>query len=462
VVWRQLIILAANLVFVASFFNSPTDSWALISFLVLGYICLASTFGKTTSSSYGACVILIVGYFILLKQYIRVEQLDSFYRSFSVLGLSYILFRVLQLVIDAGQGMLERRPSPLGFLAYVLFFPAFLSGPIHRYEDFDEALKADATQVGDNHGNYTRLLNGLCKVLILAPIIQQLFLAAAYHVYPGQTPVGAARLFTDYHVLLPVAVALAAPLYTVYLYLNFSGYTDIAIAVALFFGIALPENFNRPFTARNVAEFWSRWHISLSTWFKTYVFNPMVGRLSSLFPRRALAPAIAVATLFLSFLIIGLWHGSTGVYLFYGIYLGAAAALHRTYQLLMTGALGRNRYRSLGQNLVYAELCHGLTFTYFATALTCFWLNADQLVNLNVALGLRGDLAAFSTICLAASLILPTIDLALRLAKTLWTLRPASFDSNLATQARLVLQALMILFFGSLFNSAPGFVYQVF
>ena len=280
-------------------------------------------------------------------------------------------------------GSLKKHPSLVDFFSYIIYFPTLISGPVHSFDQFNSSFSQNAT-VWNNIDSYKRLLNGIFKVIILAPIVQHFFNFASYYVFLGPTAVPTTapwvKILVGSHALpIEKAVPLSLVLYPFYLFFNFSGYTDIVIAVSSFFKISLPENFSQPFKAKNISEFWSRWHISLSDWFKNYLFNPMIGILTARFPNRTSTAAISIITVFSVFFIIGLWHGSTLEYFYYGVYLGVTAAIHRIYQIVMIKKLGQKEFRSLGKNLIYSHFCRTLTFGYFAVALSCFWMNASQI-----------------------------------------------------------------------------------
>ena len=188
--------------------------------------------------------------------------------------------------------------------------------------------------------------------------------------------------------------------YTFYLYCNFSGYTDIVIGLARFYRLELPENFNRPFSATSFLEFWSRWHMTLSGWLKTYVYNPLVLALMARFPSAAAAPWLAVAGFFVTFFLIGLWHGQTSEFVVYGVVLGLGVSVNKLYQLEMARYLGRKRYRALTEVLLYRTAARGLTFTWFTFSLVFFWGNWAVIDQLADGLGVTGT-------ALAAALLIP-------------------------------------------------------
>jgi hypothetical protein len=237
---------------------------------------------------------------------------------------------------------------------------------------------------------------------------------------------------------------------------------DIVIGVGRLLDQELPENFNRPFAARNFLEFWSRWHITLSDWFKTYLFNPLMKTLVDAFPQPAMVSYLGVIAFFVTFFVMGIWHGTTTVFAIYGLMMGAGASANKLWQLVMTDRLGRKRYRALGQHRLYYYACRGLTCAYFAVGVTCLWVDMDQLRWLWRALGPVGWLAALLLLAMACAAAMFLQDLVLGWARRWrsWAVVPSRRGAcgNLLSAA----QILLILMVSSFFHKAPEFVYRAF
>ena len=131
-----------------------------------------------------------------------------------------------------------------------------------------------------------------------------------------------------------LAIATVA-VYPLYIYCNFSGYIDIVIGIARFLRIQLPENFNRPFSSQNYMIFWSRWHITLSTWFQIYVYGPLCYWTLRRWRSPATEALLNVFAFFLTFFLVGLWHGQTSSFMFFGLLLGLGVSVTKLYQVLM-------------------------------------------------------------------------------------------------------------------------------
>jgi len=176
------------------------------------------------------------------------------------LGLSYISFQLISYLIDVNKGVIEPEKDFGAFAFYVLMFPKLLVGPIVRYRTISSHLSApnlDATQVADG---VRRFLGGFAKKILIADTLA-VTVDAVFKV-----PVEAST---------PIIGWLALIGYALQIYYDFSGYTDMAIGLAAMMGFQFVENFNHPYLAQSIGDFWRRWHISLSTWFRDYVFYPL-------------------------------------------------------------------------------------------------------------------------------------------------------------------------------------------
>ena len=206
-------------------------------------------------------------------------------------------------------------------------------------------------------------------------------------------------------MLFPSILKICA-LYPFYLYCNFSGYIDIVIPIARLMRIELPENFNRPFSATSFIEFWSRWHITLSSWLKRYVYNPLLIQMMRWDASAGKQAVFGVSCFFITFFLVGVWHGRTSEFVFFGFLQGAGVALNKIWQLSMSSILGRKRYKKLAKNVAYVALTRGLTFSWFAFSLIWFWADWKQAGTLFLALNLKSTVAVWVLIWVVASVAL--------------------------------------------------------
>ncbi len=155
--------------------------------------------------------------------------------------------------------------------------------------------------------------------------------------------------------------------------MNFSGYMDLVIGIGRLMGFRLPENFNKPYLSSNFLDLWSRWHITLSEWFKTYVFNPVLRAGATRITSRAMVPYLAAAAYFVTFFLLGVWHGTNYLYVVLGVCLGLGASVNKLWDVAITRLLGRAARQQLSGNLVYASLARGMAISYFVIAAIASW-----------------------------------------------------------------------------------------
>lgn len=217
-------------------------------------------------------------------------------------GLSFYLLRATAYVVDIYRGK-TTAASPVDCALYIAFFPQLLSGPITRPETFITQLKSKAT-VENPHEHIGRIVQGLFKKIVLSSFLT---IQATDPVFGLPDKYGAA------------SIAFAVLAYTLVIYLDFSGYSDMAIGTAGLLGFSSPENFNLPYAACSLQEFWRRWHISFSDWLRDYVYIPLGGNRKGRFRKHL----NALATM----LISGLWHGVGGTYMLWGLLHGVGLAV---------------------------------------------------------------------------------------------------------------------------------------
>ena len=399
VAWRQFALLAANIGFLGFFSRRPAEFVPLAAFLLFGFLSLRLMQAGATRLF---VPILIVGIasFIWLKKYAFLPSSLFLRAPYVTLGLSYILFRVLHLIIDARSRhtILPRNVSLVSYLNYTLNFTTLVSGPIQRYNQFASMQLASAPpplNIFIAGEALERIIVGIFKVNVLSVFLSMIHSSALNSVATVHTVTG--RVF---------AVITISAVYPFYVYCNFSGYIDLVIGIARFLRIKLPENFNRPFSSENYIIFWSRWHITLSNWLQTYVFMPLMLKSMRRWPSPSIEPFLSVFALFVTFLLVGVWHGQTSSFLFFGVLLGLGVSVTKLYQVLMAKCIGAERYAAVGRYWLYNAAGRGLTFTWCALTLLWFWSNWTQLGLLARSVGSREIAFAWIAIFLGSSLTL--------------------------------------------------------
>ncbi len=395
--WRRLVLLLANFAALATFSLQPKTYVPFAAFLIFGYlgVQLIRAYGRVF---FWPVLLATIAAFIWLKKYSFLPSSSFLHFAYVTIGLSYIFFRILHLQIDTYSGEIEENVGPISYFNYTCNFATLVTGPIQLYQDF----KATPGLTGDSGLSFAvvvaaleRILRGVIKTNVLA--------LAASRMRDSAMDV----LLTTSHPSAKLTSGIAVfALYPIFLYCNFSGYIDIVIGVGELLGFHLPENFNRPFSARNWLDFWGQWHITLSNWLKRYVFNPMMLTLMRRYSSVKLEPFWAVLAYFVTFFLIGIWHGQTSEFLVYGLLLGLAMSLNKLYQIMMARWLGRQGYKKLAAQPVYRALARGLTFTYFTLSLVWFWSTWREMAVLYSRLGLAQMLAAWFVIFVVATLVL--------------------------------------------------------
>lgn len=215
------------------------------------------------------------------------------------IGISFYTFQIMSYIIDLYRGDTEVQEHLLPFAVYISLFPQLIAGPIVKYRDIAYQLQFRKESLHKFSQGTMRFVTGLSKKLILANTL------GAVYTYVQTLGKGKTSALTAW-------IGIAA--YTLQIYFDFSGYSDMAIGLGKIFGFSFCENFNYPYIATSVTDFWRRWHISLSTWFKEYVYIPLGGN-------RCKTPRV-ILNLLIVWALTGLWHGAAWNFIFWGLYYG--------------------------------------------------------------------------------------------------------------------------------------------
>lgn len=224
------------------------------------------------------------------------------------LGISFYTFQILSYVIDVYWCKCDVQKKWINLALYVCFFPQLIAGPIVKYKDIagqitDRNISLLQTSVG-----IKRFIYGLAKKVIVANSVAEV----------------ADRIFScPWESIDTVYLWIGVILYTLQIYYDFSGYSDMAIGLGKMFGFEFTENFNYPYISKSIQEFWRRWHISLSSWFKEYVYIPLGGNRHGNFK--------TYRNLLIVFIVTGVWHGATINYLVWGLYYGFFIIIERVF-----------------------------------------------------------------------------------------------------------------------------------
>ena len=298
-------------------------------------------------------------------------------KAFLPLGISFYTFEAISYVVDVYRGKTAPVKNPLDYALYILFFPHLVAGPIVRANDFLPQLHRPKRFDWPRFQAGTQLfLIGLFKKAAIADQI-------ALVIDP---------VFADPSKFGSTALWLAVLGYAVQIYCDFSGYTDMALGLAHTLGFKLPQNFNAPYLATSPADFWRRWHISLSSWLRDYLYIPLGGN--------RLGPVRTMVNLFVTMLLGGLWHGANWTFVVWGAYHGTLLAIQR----LIPASWARPALKPVGAVLTFLLVCVGWVF-FRAQTLSDAGTVLSRLVIPTDGLGLTADGNLLVVVCLIATLV---------------------------------------------------------
>ena len=316
---RMPLVLIASIIFLTA--GQMTAIWWLGSIIIASYaLALAISSAKANGKSGKiwlwlgiAMNIIILAFFKFISAY-SATDLAVFHIPANLakritdlvvpIGLSYVTFQAIAYLVDVWKGNTPAEKNFFSLSAYLLFFPKLISGPLVRYKPFSEQFSTLTPSADDIATGFRRLLIGFIKRVLIA---NQLALVAN----------SVFNTTTDH--IKPLFAWLGLAAFTLQIFFDFAGYTDMAIGLGMMIGIRLPENFNYPYVSQSISEFWRRWHITLSTWFREYVFYPL--------ERRRFKWAGQQINIIIVFLLTGLWHGFKPTFIVWGLLYGVAIAI---------------------------------------------------------------------------------------------------------------------------------------
>lgn len=307
---RNLFILITGLFFYA--WGEPIYVFIMIASTLIDYFAglVIYKFGGNKTTRRLALIVSVVMNLSLLGFFkysnFIVENINSiFHTSFGAptallpIGISFFTFQSMSYTIDLYRGNIEVQKNPITFAAFVTLFPQIVAGPIVRYEDVAAELKERHLDLDTIWHGILRFCAGIGKKVLIANNIGTLW--DSVKVMDINT--------------VPVATAwLGIAAYTLQIYFDFSGYSDMAIGLGEMLGFHFPENFNYPYMSKSISEFWRRWHMTLSEWFKSYVYFPLGGSRKG-FGRTIFNTAVV-------WLLTGIWHGASWNFITWGVMYG--------------------------------------------------------------------------------------------------------------------------------------------
>lgn len=309
---KNILLLAASLIFYS--FGQPVYLPLLLLSVVLNYVCGLIAAGKYPKLGVGIAVAGGIGLLAVFKyaDFVIGTVNNLFGLSLPLtgialpIGISFFTFQGLSYVIDVYRDRSVVSRSFVKILLYISFFPQLIAGPIVKYHDIEKEIDQRQTTPRETALGIRRFICGLSKKLLISNAMGQMADAVF------ALPVGEIGMFAGW---------MGAICYTLQIYFDFSGYSDMAIGMGRMFGFHFLENFNYPYASTTIQEFWRRWHISLSSWLKDYLYISLGGNRKG--------RARTYANLMLTMLLGGLWHGAAVRFILWGALHGAALAVHK-------------------------------------------------------------------------------------------------------------------------------------
>ena len=314
---KNYVMLAASLIFYA--WGEPVYIILMILSIILNYFCGQDIYEKRDNARamkmslmFGVVMnLLILGFFkyygLLMDTINAILPIDIPYRVLALpIGISFYTFQAMSYLIDVYRKEVKPQENILYFALYISMFPQLIAGPIVRYIDIEEQLKErsiNTTKFGEGAMYFIR---GLAKKVVLANTFGSVYEQVA------------AMQMGSFSTLTAWVGAIA---YAFQIYFDFGGYSDMAIGLGKMFGFEFLPNFNYPYIAKSITDFWRRWHISLSTWFREYVYIPLGGNRCT--------PSRHILNLLIVWMLTGLWHGAQWNFMFWGLYYGVILILEK-------------------------------------------------------------------------------------------------------------------------------------
>ncbi len=304
---RNAVLIIASILFYA--YGEPVYVILLLASVLMNYLLGLGVSGKAGKFFLATAVIVNIGLLVVFKYagFLAVSLNNVLPSGMQVpvpklslpIGISFYTFQALSYVIDVYRKQVKVQKNPLKLLLYISFFPQLIAGPIVKYHDIETEIRDRKVTIDGVWSGLIRFSVGLGKKVLIA----------------NTMAFAADRLFALETAQVGVLAAwIAAFAYLMQIYFDFSGYSDMAIGLGLMFGFHFQENFNYPYISGSIREFWRRWHISLSTWFRDYLYIPLGGNRKGKWR--------TIFNKFVVFFCTGFWHGANWTFLVWGLFHG--------------------------------------------------------------------------------------------------------------------------------------------
>ena len=382
--YKNIILLIFSLIFY--FLGEPKYILLLLSSSIITYFL-----SKKLETSKYKTKILIIALIYNIGQLLIFKYTDFFIHNINIifnteinylylmlpLGISFYTFQNISYIIDVYKKRHTRAKNIIEYLTYITFFPQLIAGPIVRYIDIKKDLNNRKSTFTTFSEGIKRFTIGLSKKILIANVIGEI----------------------TKNILTQTVISswLKPILYTLQIYFDFSGYSDMAIGLALMFGFKIKENFNYPLIATSITDFWRRWHISLSSWFKDYIYIPLGGN--------KVKTTKWIRNIVIVWLLTGFWHGANYNFIIWGIYFGLLLIIEKKFIKKYLDKTKVTKY-------IYTSIIIIISFLIFNTTelneLTInlknmFFINKIPLINNEILFHLRNNIILIIISILAAT-----------------------------------------------------------
>ena len=333
---RNYVLLLASLIFYA--WGAPEFIFQLVgstvaNFFLVKWMCKTEKKGLKKLLC-GLSIIIPIGLLMFYKYgNFTMENLNAILgltghapltwkRIMLPIGISFFSFQSVTYTLDTYRGVNQPMEKLTDFVLYITMFPQLIAGPIIRYCDVADQIRSRESTMDDRLQGFFRFVIGLCKKILIADVIGaqvDAILGPANYSLLDASQVS--DIFTRVAALDSTSAWIVSLAYTFQIYFDFAGYSDMAIGLGRIMGFRFPENFDNPYTSRSITEFWRRWHITLGTFMRNYLYIPLGGN------RRGTVRTYL--NLWVVFLLSGLWHGASWNYVLWGAYHGCFLVLER-------------------------------------------------------------------------------------------------------------------------------------
>lgn len=304
--WRNLVLFVFSLAFYA--WGEPVYIWLMLFSTVVDYVN-GGLAGYFMNRQRRGIAKIFVGLSVVIN--LSLLALFKYAGKYALpIGISFYTFQSMSYTIDVYRGKAKVEKNPINFGAYISLFPQLIAGPIVRYSDIAKQLRQRTVQMERIRYGIVRFACGLGKKVLIANQAGEIFAAVTGYHASGMTTLSA-------------WFGILAFMFQIYF--DFSGYSDMAIGLMAIFGFEIPENFDHPYESKSITEFWRRWHISLGSWFKEYVYIPLGGSKKGM--------GRTFFNIFVVWFLTGLWHGASVNFVLWGLYFCFFLIMEKTWLL---------------------------------------------------------------------------------------------------------------------------------